>query len=147
MKVSLIRHGQSFFNIGIKDFPENNLTAIGKMEVKNLAKILRLEKIDAIYCSPTTRALETMDEILRGRDREEIKINLSRLLMPKAKKNSWESLKNRVEIFMQDLEAEHTNEEHVLVISHQKVIQMFLHKLGKEIKKIDHAQRIEIDLA
>lgn len=147
MKLSLVRHGQAFFNIGIRDFPENGLTAIGILEVKKLAEQLKSEKFDAIYCSPTLRTKQTLEEILKGREEENFSINLSNLLLPKSKKMKLEKLKRRAEIFLQDLEAEHSSDKQILVISHQMVIRMILHKLGREDQKLEHGERVVVELA
>ncbi|MBQ3047812.1 MAG: histidine phosphatase family protein [Clostridia bacterium] len=52
MKIIFIRHGETNIKTG-------TLTRKGVKQIKSAAKYLKDEKISAIYCSPTTRTLQT----------------------------------------------------------------------------------------
>lgn len=56
MKLIFMRHGEANINTG-------KLTLKGKIQVKEILKYLRDEKITAIYCSPRTRALQSANII------------------------------------------------------------------------------------
>jgi probable phosphoglycerate mutase len=75
MKFILIRHGETAWNKeerfrGRKNIPLNNS---GILQAKLAAEFLSRYKIDLIYSSPMQRALQTANEIRRGRD---IEINI-----------------------------------------------------------------------
>jgi probable phosphoglycerate mutase len=75
MKFILIRHGETAWNKeerfrGRKNIP---LNASGILQAKLAADFLGRYKIDLIYSSPMQRALQTANEIRRGRD---IEINI-----------------------------------------------------------------------
>ena len=59
MEILLVRHGQSEGNIVDYDFPDPELTELGRLQAARLAERLVREKLDAIYCSPLLRALST----------------------------------------------------------------------------------------
>ena len=66
----LVRHGETKDNvrdilIGHNDSP---LTNSGKKITKKVAKDLKKEKIDCLYCSPLGRAIETAQIILKDLD-------------------------------------------------------------------------------
>jgi len=52
MKIIFIRHGETNINTG-------KLTQRGVRQIKSALSYIKDEKIDAIYCSPRTRALQT----------------------------------------------------------------------------------------
>ena len=52
MKIIFIRHGETNLNTG-------KLTFRGVKQIKNALRYIKGEKINAIYCSPRTRALQT----------------------------------------------------------------------------------------
>ena len=135
MKLILVRHGEAF---------EGDLTIKGVKQAIATAENLKNTKIDAIYCSNTNRAEQTLDEILRVRD-EEIRIAFSSLVRPKLKSESLENLKNRVELFLDDLKYDHEKET-VLVISHSAVIKMFLYLSKKEVTTVGFGELFEIVL-
>lgn len=56
IKLIFIRHGECNYNTG-------KLTLRGSMQIKGAIKYLSNEKIDAIYCSPRTRTLQTANII------------------------------------------------------------------------------------
>ena len=70
MKIYLIRHGQSEGNVrnlwyGITDLP---LTDLGRQQAAQVGEKLRDVPLAAAYISPLSRASETADIALRGRD-------------------------------------------------------------------------------
>lgn len=133
MKLILLRHGESQVNAGNKKAGENNLTAKGRRQMAVAVKQLVGQKIEAIYCSPTLRCQESMEEILRGRGRE-IQVCFSKLLKPKLKEESLEELKARIEMFYDDLLVEFEGEETVLVVGHRMPLKMFVYQLtGKNV--------------
>ncbi|HPJ16648.1 MAG TPA: phosphoglycerate mutase family protein [Candidatus Woesebacteria bacterium] len=135
MKLILVRHGEAF---------EGDLTIKGVKQAISAAENLKATQIDAIYCSNTNRAEQTLDEILRLRD-DDIKIAFSSLVRPKMKKESLEKLKKRVELFLDDLKYDHEKET-VLVVSHSAVIKMFLYLVKKEVKTVGYGELFEIIL-
>ena len=135
MKIILVRHGEAF---------EGNLTIKGVKQAIEAANNLKDKKIDAIYCSNTNRAEQTMDEVLRVKD-EDIRIAFSSLLRPKLKSESLDKLKKRVELFLDDLKYDHEKQT-VLVFSHQTVIKMAVFLLKKEKIEIKNGELIEIVL-
>ena len=52
MKLIFVRHGENDLNKG-------TLTRTGVKQIKAAAKYLKNEKVDAIFCSPKTRAIQT----------------------------------------------------------------------------------------
>lgn len=146
MKLILIRHGESARNRGYEvTDEENNLTTEGVKQVIKVGEDLVGKKIDAIYCSQTPRCEQTMDEILRNRD-DEIPIHFSSFLRPKMKKEKFEKVKSRVEIFLDDLKYDHEFNETVVVISHQILIRLMNFQLtGKDIK-VENGATIELEL-
>jgi broad specificity phosphatase PhoE len=65
MRVILVRHGETQWNLEnrIVGHTEIGLNSTGRRQVGLLARVLGEEKVDAIYSSPLTRAIETANEI------------------------------------------------------------------------------------
>ncbi len=146
MKLILVRHGESARNRGYRVLkPDNNITTEGVKQAIKLAKKLKKVKIEAIYCSPAPRCEQTMDEILRVRNGE-INIHFTRLIGPKRKKENFEHLKTRIELFMDDLAYDHQDGETVMVISHRLPIEMITYLLGNR-KKIGNGEMVEVKIA
>lgn len=125
MKLILVRHGESLANAGIKGLDGiNKLTPKGVEQAKKIAKDLMDQKIDAVFCSPTERCQETMEEIIKDR-KDDIAIHFSKLLEPKRKIESIGNLKDRTKRFFEDLKCEFENDQTVLIITHQMPIRMF----------------------
>lgn len=125
MKLILVRHGESLANTGIQIIDGNNgLTEKGKQQAKAVAEQLKLEKIDAVFCSPNQRCQETMEEIIKDRT-DSPAIHFSKLLEAKKKIESIGNLKDRTKRFLEDLKCEFENNETVLIITHQMPIRMF----------------------
>lgn len=115
MKLILIRHGES---------ETNNLTEKGKKQIKETREKLVSEKIDVIFCSPTNRCQETMEEILKNRE-DNVMISFSKLIEPKRKAETIGELKDRISLFIDDLKYEFGEDQTVVVISHKMPIRMF----------------------
>jgi broad specificity phosphatase PhoE len=146
MKLILIRHGESARNRGYEVADEeNNLTTVGVAQGVKIGEELLEQKLDAIYCSPAPRCEQTLNEILRNRD-DEMVIRFSRLLGPKIRKEEYEKLKARVNLFLDDLKHEHKKEETIVVISHQLVLVMIILLVTKEVKKMANGELFEIIL-
>jgi broad specificity phosphatase PhoE len=144
MKLILIRHGESARNRGYEVLgEENNLTVVGVKQAVEVGAELAPKKISAIYCSQTPRCEQTMDEILRIRD-DSFPIHFSRLLGPKMKSENYEKLKARVELFLDDLKYDHSEEDIVVVISHQMTISMALFLIEGKQEKLANGEIREI---
>jgi broad specificity phosphatase PhoE len=138
MKIILIRHGAQS-----KLSEDNSLTVQGLHQAVKLADELAATKINAIYCSPAARCEQTMDEILRVRE-DDITIHFSILIGPKLKKEPYEKLKSRINLFLDDLKYDHKDDEIVSIFSHLRPIQMALFLLTGEKKIIDHGEMVEV---
>jgi len=146
MKLILIRHGESAHNRGYKvASDENNLTATGVAQAIKLGEILKDHKINAIYCSPKPRCIQTLDEILRVRD-DDMPIHLTSLVNHKKKKENYEDLKDRVELFLDDLRHDHEPDEVILVISHLTTIEMISYLQTDNKRRLENGQMVEVEL-
>ena len=146
MKLILIRHGESAHNRGYKVAgEENNLTAIGVQQAIKVGQELTKQKIDVVYCSPKPRCVQTLDEILRVRE-DNMPIHLTKLVGPKLKKENYEKLKMRIELFIDDLRYDHKDEETVVVVSHLLPIEMFTFLLTGTKIRAENGQIVEIEL-
>jgi len=140
MKLILIRHGESAKNRGYEVADEeNNLTALGVTQAVKIGEELLEQKINAIYCSPAPRCEQTLNEILRDRE-DEMPVHFSKLLGPKIKKEVYEKLKARVNLFLDDLKHDHNKEEILVVISHQLVLAMIILLVTKEAVKLKNGE-------
>jgi len=146
MKLILVRHGESARNRGYKVADEeNNLTVKGIHQSITVGEQLREHNIGAIYCSRAPRCVQTLDEILRLRD-DNMPIHLTSLVGPKLRKENYEKLKTRVELFLDDLKYDHKKIETVVVISHQAVIGMVMFLNKKEVRKMGNGELFQIVL-
>lgn len=70
MKLYIIRHGQTTWNVGgrMQGSKNSNLTDIGKLNATKLGESLKDTNIDYIYTSPLTRAYDTAMLIKGDRD-------------------------------------------------------------------------------
>lgn len=146
MKLLLLRHGESARNLGyMVASDENGLTANGVRQAIEAAKELTKHKIETIYCSPARRCQQTLEEVLRLRD-DNIPIHLCSLIGPKLRKEKLEKLKDRVELFLDDLKYDHDEKETILVISHLLPIRMINYLVTGEERKAENGEIIEICL-
>lgn len=146
MKLILIRHGESAKNSGkeVAD-NENFLTIKGVKQAVVTASLLADKKIDVIYCSPAKRCEQTLDEILRIRS-DNFPIHMTQLVGPKLKSETYERLKLRVEMFLDDLKYDHEKEETVMVISHQLPLSMMNYCIKKCDKKFENGEIVEMEI-
>jgi len=146
MKLILVRHGESAKNVGLDVLGgDNNLTLKGVHQAIAVGKKLVEQKIDTIYCSPSERCVQTMDEILRLRE-DNFPIHLTKLVGPKTSKEQYEKMKARVELFLDDLKYEHQENETVVVISHQLVLAMMILQLTGETRRMENGEMEEIEI-
>lgn len=66
LNIYLVRHGQTYYNIynKLQGWSNSPLTEKGKQDAKNAGERLKNVHFDAAFCSDTTRAMETIQEIL-----------------------------------------------------------------------------------
>jgi len=136
MKLILVRHGEYF---------EDALTIRGVKQAVEAGAKLAEEKIEAIYCSPAKRCIQTLDEILRVRN-DNFGIHISRLIGPKMKSEKYEKLKARVELFLDDVKYDHQKNHTIVVVAHQIVISMMILLISQETKKLNYGELFEIEL-
>jgi broad specificity phosphatase PhoE len=146
MKLILLRHGESAHNRGYKVAgEENNLTAIGVQQAIRVGAELAKMKINAIYCSPTPRCEQTLDEVLRIRE-DDMGIHFTSLVGPKLKKENYEKLKARIELFIDDLKYDHKANETVVVISHLLPIEMMTYLMTGDKRRLENGELIELEI-
>lgn len=66
LNIYLVRHGQTYYNIynKLQGWSNSPLTEKGKQDAKKAGERLKEIHFDAAFCSDTTRAMETIQEIL-----------------------------------------------------------------------------------
>ena len=138
MKLILVRHGESVANAKQLAMT-NELTDKGKHQSKKVARFLSQENIEHIYCSKSIRCVQTMEEILKGREEEDLEISFSLLVSAKNKNEDWQELQTRITLFIEDLKIDYEHDETILVVSHAAPIKMFVFQLTGEIVDIDNA--------
>jgi broad specificity phosphatase PhoE len=146
MKLILIRHGESARNRGYKvSDEENNLTTKGVEQAVKVGEALKEQKIEAIYGSSAPRCVQTVEEILRNRD-DNMAIHFSKLLAPKMKHESYEKLKAKVELFLDDLKYDHKENETVIIVSHQLVLAMIILQLTGNTRRLENGEMVGIEV-
>ena len=147
MKLILVRHGESAHNRGYKVAgDENNLTAVGVVQAIKLAENLKDQKFSAVYCSPKPRCVQTLDEILRVRD-DDMPIHLTSLVNHKKRSENYEDLKDRVELFLDDLRFDHKPDDTILIISHLTTIEMISYLQTDNKRRLENGQMVEVELS
>lgn len=70
MKIYLIRHGQTDWNNKglIQGHTDNELNEVGKNQAKDISYKLKDIEIDKVFCSPLSRAVETLNIIKKELD-------------------------------------------------------------------------------
>lgn len=145
MKLILVRHGESAHNRGYKVAGEdNNLTTVGVDQAIRVGEKLLEQKIDAIYCSPAPRSVQTLDEILRVR-KDNMPIHLTSLVGPKMKSENFEKLKKRIELFLTDLPYDHKEDETIAVVGHLKSIEMLTYIVMGTKRRLENGEMVEIE--
>lgn len=146
MKLILVRHGESAHNRGYKvASEENNLTAIGVAQSIKLGEQLKDVKVTTVYCSPKPRCIQTLDEILRVRD-DDMPIHLTSLVGQKKRSENYEDLKDRVELFLDDLRYDHKPNETILVISHLSTIEMISYLQTDNKRRLENGEMVEVEM-
>ena len=146
MKIILVRHAESLKNAGLwQRGTKNRLSQNGEKQAKELAEKLKNRKIDCIYCSPTIRCKQTLEEILKIRD-DEILIHLSKLIDQKRIDENMDFFQKKVGLFLDDLKYDHNEEDVVLVISHMMTLGTMLNLLKKESRILENGEIVEIEV-
>jgi broad specificity phosphatase PhoE len=159
-KIFVVRHGQSQWNGQKRVSGQLNpaLTAKGKAQANALARVLRYEKLTAIYASPLSRALETAKPtatqqhlpiqthdalkeihlgVLQGRYRDERdpeakqlweRWQLNKLEGKVPGGESFLDLEARVVPYLESILANNQNGI-ILIVSHRSVVRVILGKL------------------
>jgi broad specificity phosphatase PhoE len=71
---------------------------------------------------------------------------LTLLLGPKLKKENYEKIKARVELFLDDLKYDHKKTETVVIVSHHVSLEMMILILTGKTKKIENGELFQIIL-
>ena len=146
MKIILVRHAESLKNAGLwQRGTKNRLSQNGEKQAKELAEKLKNRKIDCIYCSPTIRCKQTLEEILKIRD-DEMLIHLSKLIDQKRIDENMDFFQKKVGLFLDDLKYDHSEEDVVLVISHMMTLGTMLNLLKKESRILENGEIVEIEV-
>ena len=146
MKIILVRHAESLKNAGLwQRGTKNRLSQNGEKQAKELAEKLKNRKIDCIYCSPTIRCKQTLEEILKIRD-DEMLIHLSKLIDQKRIDEDMDFFQKKVGLFLDDLKYDHNEEDVVLVISHMMTLGTMLNLLKKESRILENGEIVEIEV-
>ncbi|HAP37381.1 hypothetical protein A2574_03605 [Candidatus Shapirobacteria bacterium RIFOXYD1_FULL_38_32] len=146
MKIILVRHAESLKNAGLwQRGTKNRLSQNGEKQAKELAEKLKNRKIDCIYCSPTIRCKQTLEEILKIRD-DEMLIHLSKLIDQKRIDENMDFFQKKVGLFLDDLKYDHNEEDVVLVISHMMTLGTMLNLLKKESRILENGEIVEIEV-
>ena len=162
-KLFLVRHGEAennVKNILNSDLSKNHyhLTNTGKEQIKNLAKILKKEKIDVIFSSPFLRTMETAEIIAkeigievifdeRIRELEIGKFNGKTIEEFDAVFQNWpeksevkredfgieseDIVKNRLNNFLKEINEKYSN-KNIVIVSHGDPIQFFYNLIQGE---------------
>lgn len=176
MKLILVRHGETEANVNhiLQGRSDGKLTAKGIEQAKVVGKELKEKyKVDMVFCSPLSRAVETLENILSEYPIEG-EVFMCKLLMERdfgeysemeTQLIDWEEmdkdnkinkemgvesladLRKRSELFLEDLKLE--DAKTVLVVSHSGPIRMMVNKLtGKSFDEIEvkNAEIIEFEI-
>ncbi len=150
IKLIVVRHGETIENKLriIQGQSEGYLSDYGKAQNKILGDELRKQKISKIYSSTLIRAVETAEEIIKhhpytklGTTPSLMEWNLGILQGEKYPDNldfssQWEgkekpeSVKKRLEIFLNEIEKHHSN-ENIILVSHGLTIKVMTTILKK----------------
>ncbi len=160
MKLILVRHGETIANSKkiLQGKEDGKLTEKGIEQAKEIGRHLKdHHKVDMVFCSPLGRCVETLNNILaeypiegeifmskliEERDFGEFTGTESRMidwedLNQDNKVNremgveSWNEVKKRVELFLEDLKLEDENKT-ILIVSHAGPIRVMINKIKNE---------------
>ena len=145
MKLILVRHAESLKNAGMwRKGLKNGLSQDGEKQAKELAKRLKDIKIDCVYCSPTIRCRQTLEEILKIRD-DEMPIHLSKLIDQKRVDEDLDFFEKKINLFLDDLKYDHSDDEVVMVISHLLTLGVVLDLLKQKARMLENGEVVEIE--
>jgi len=153
LKIFLIRHGETEHNRDniVSGISDSILTETGKLQSKKLAEYFSNETIDAIYTSPSSRALETAQDIAK---KKHLQVNCDERLreinfgdwegknwdfvsqnIPNWKEirheyrspngETQQEVSDRVFAFLREIKKKH-KEENIIIIGHGSVNKAFL---------------------
>ncbi len=166
MKLIIVRHGETVANTKkiLQGKNDGKLTEKGKLQAKEVGKHLKdHHKIDMVFCSPLGRCVDTLNYILEEYPIEG-EVLMSKLIeerdfgeytgteyhmvnweeVDKGGKineemgvESMESMRKRVELFLEDLKLENP-EANILIVAHSGPIRIMISKLtGKTYEESD----------
>lgn len=161
MKLIVARHGETVENAAgiIQGHLEGKLSGVGKKQAQKLAQRLKDEKIDAIYSSDLSRAVDTANEIAKfhkgaslhltkelrerkhgnfeGKRRSEIDANAEEVSqfksITKAPPNgeNWFQVYERAQLFLDKITNAHPN-QNILVVSHGGLVRAMICVIKKQ---------------
>ena len=160
MKLILVRHGQTDANKNgiVQGVDDNKLNSTGIEQAKEVGKELKKKyKIDMVFCSPLVRCVETLNNILaeypiegeifmckliQERDFGEYTgteskmidwddLNQNNKINKEIGVESWDEVKKRVELFLEDLKLEDENKT-ILIVSHAGPMRVMINKIKNE---------------
>lgn len=178
MKLIIVRHGETVANTKkiLQGKDDGKLTEKGKLQAKEVGKHLKdHHKIDMVFCSPLGRCVDTLNHILEeypiegevfmsnlieerdfgeytGTESHMInwdEFNQDNKINKSMGVESWDDVKKRVELFLEDLKLE-DEDKTVLIVSHAGPIRVMINKLSnqeldyQEIK-VENGQILEFD--
>lgn len=73
-------------------------------------------------------------------------IHLTSLVGPKHKRENYEKLKARIELFLDDVKFDHKQGETILVVSHLLAIQMMTYLITGTKRRLENGEMVEIEL-
>lgn len=162
MKLIIVRHGETIANTKkiLQGKEDGKLTEKGQLQAKEIGRILKDKyKIDMVFCSPLGRCIETLENILEeypidgeifmsnlieerdfgeyaGSEYQMIDwddFNQDNKINRQMGVESWDDVKKRVELFLEDLKLEDENKT-ILIVSHAGPIRVMANKItGKEL--------------
>lgn len=160
MKLILVRHGETIDNLNhiVMGKTDGELTQKGIEQSKEAGKHLKEHhSIDMVFCSPLGRCVDTLNHILEecpieaeifmsklieerdfgeyeGTSLSDInwdEINKDNRINKEMGVESWDDVKKRVELFLEDLKLEDDNKT-ILIVSHAGPIRVMINKIKKQ---------------
>jgi len=160
MKLIIVRHGETIDNLNhiVMGKIDGELTQKGIEQSKEIGRHLKEHHpIDMVFCSPLGRCVDTLNNILEEypidgeifmsklieeRDFGEYEgtssmsvnwdeINNDSKVNREMGVESWNDVKKRVELFMEDLKLEDENKT-ILIVSHGGPIRVMINKITKQ---------------
>lgn len=145
MKLIVVRHGETIDNINknIQGQNDGQLSAVGIVQAQKIAKRLKDEKIDYIYCSDLGRTKETLNYIIKYHKKAPIiyeqllrernfgdfngkKFDDYKTKRDAINRNNWRpkngenfyDVKKRIRKFLKYLLENHKDDDTILIVSH-----------------------------